>query len=383
MAGNFSWMNQQNQQNQQQQGMQTDLNSWNDISQQERNKYDSGTQKRMTAMGQGANALNQFDQQNRQANTLPQNQFQGWMKNQQNQQQQGQMNSNNMPYNQWRGTGQPQGQVQAANYGSGGQQPFNLGPYAGDSGYGIGQPSNNGGGYSGPPVPNMPQLDYGKFLAGGNFGNTLGVNGGFDLNAMLLGNGAFDIESYLDDEKRPAIKGMGENSLFPYAQHMSNEDQRNFEKYMLMQNFNATMGMNTFNMGQQGWQNDYDNRTMTMMDDQFNKTLGLDSRVANDRYGAGGIEATRNKNDRYETDQATVRGRLRNQNQLDVQDLINSGQLGAIGAQGIQDKDLRKMIEEGLNTRNKDTLANQLTQSRYQTFGRSQAPNMRMSANWG
>lgn len=184
-------------------------------------------------------------------------------------------------------------------------------------------------------TPNLPAYDYQKFSnqfspAWTFAQNPLGQDAANRTGITKDGN--INFGAWTNDQQRGALKSYLENYAFPAAQYQSNQQQQLWDQYMQGLNYNMQTGMNQFNMGLANQQQSLQNWLANEQARQFAAQFGLESNVANWRYGQQGTE-------RYAIDQEMAR--LREQ------------------------------------------LANDLIQSRYMAFGRAQAPNPRATVNWG
>lgn len=233
-----------------------------------------------------------------------------------------------------------------------------------------------------PNVPNLQATYYKDFLRG--------LLGQGLQNALQnpWGEGRkapFDVwnnASWMDDKNRGAMKSWLENLGFPLAQMQQNQQKQAFDQWQAIQNMNTQNAMNQFNMGQQNWTNQFQKWVADQQQNQFLKQLGLDTDVAKWRFGAGGLEERALENERYGIDQTTARNTATLANNLDVQALINSGALGQIGARGTEDRLTQQLLGQQQMEQLKKQLGSQELQSRYQAFGRAQAPNARWTGNW-
>jgi len=264
-----------------------------------------------------------------------------------------------------------------------------------------------------PAVPDLKQTYYSDYLKSLLFQNMLK-----NVQSPWGGQAPFDLwnnASWTDDATRGNMKSWLENLGFPMAQYRSNEQQKAFDQLQAIQNMNTTNAMNQFNMGQQNWTNQFQKWMADQQQNQFLKQLGLDTDVATWRYGPNGLEQRALENERYGIDQATARNTatlannlavqelinqgdlarqlamnrgnldvqgLVNRGNLDVQGLVNSGALSQIRARGTEDRLTQQLLGQQQMEQLKKQLGSQELQSRYQAFGRAQAPNARWTGNW-
>lgn len=253
-----------------------------------------------------------------------------------------------------------------------------------------------------PAVPDLKQMYYSDYLKSPLFQNMQN-----NVQSPWGGQAPFDLwnnASWTDDATRGNMKSWLENLGFPMAQYRSNEQQKAFDQLQAIQNMNTTNAMNKFNMGQQNWTNQFQKWVADQQQNQFLKQLGLDTDVATWRYGPGGLEQQALENERYGIDQTTARNTATlannldvqglinqgdlarqlamNRGNLDVQGLVNSGALSQIGARGTEDRLTQQLLGQQQMKQLKKQLGSQELQSRYQAFGRAQAPNARWTGNW-
>lgn len=231
-----------------------------------------------------------------------------------------------------------------------------------------------------PAVPDLKQTYYSDYLKSLLFQNMLK-----NVQSPWGGQAPFDLwnnASWTDDATRGNMKSWLENLGFPMAQYRSNEQQKAFDQLQAIQNMNTTNAMNQFNMGQQNWTNQFQKWMADQQQNQFLKQLGLDTDVATWRYGPGGLEQRALENERYGIDQTTARHTATLANNLAVQRLINQGALSQIGARGTEDRLTQQLLGQQQMEQLKKQLGSQELQSRYQAFGRAQAPNARWTGNW-
>lgn len=252
-----------------------------------------------------------------------------------------------------------------------------------------------------------------------------------------------DIENYRNQENSMMVDRYMNNYLSPMLNYGMQYNDQQFNQGMQQANFNAQQGMNQFNMGLQGRAANREDLAFNagLMQDRRNfgenqyqyrdqAALSREQLAGQNAYQSGqiGIGQQQNANTAIANQNQYLLGQQQNnntlynyQNQLrlgqesnrntatnnanqfslgqaanantrysaEQQAAFNRGQLGL--GQGRLNLDTRgQTLDDRFRYRDlaqQDQLAranmqNQLTQSRYQAFGRSQAPNFRAASSW-
>lgn len=270
---------------------------------------------------------------------------------------------------------QGMGGVNAAgmNQSNAGYNPGNLGDYMKQ--------------YAMQPTGQYNPQPYGLPSYGGFQNSPVGQSGKLPLPGQPAGTNKpwfdpYNMETWMNPELRGAAKSFYENVGYPQQQAEQNAMQNAFNNMLALQNLGGQQNMNAFNMGITGRQTGLQEWSAQEQAKQAAAQFGLDTNLANWRYGKGGLEEQNLANQR------TIQGMV-NSGQLTVQQARDVAEMqrlqGSINSIGFGREQLGEQAraskaQEALRA---TQLQNELMAARYAAFGQSRQPRAQWTANWG